>query len=166
MHYMWKQYKLPLGWFNHFAHTQNTWDQAFKPMIHFSSSENVARGHCLRSVGGIVTLVAAPPPELVLAHAGTADWPQKNPWWSSSSQTPQPKEPRSASPGSHRIRILLHNSSMPHCHLPNDQLSGLPRGCLSQRQPENCWGNILFYWKWFPSNCCGPDLDSRLTNIQ
>lgn len=66
----------------------------------------------------------------------------------------------------HRIRILLQNSSMPFCCLPNDQLNGLPRGCLSQRQLENCWGNILFYWKWFPSNCHVPYLDSTLSNTQ
>lgn len=66
----------------------------------------------------------------------------------------------------HRIRILLQNSSMPFCCLPNDQLNGLPRGCLSQRQLENCWGNILFYWKWFPSNCHVPYLDSWLSNTQ
>lgn len=55
---------------------------------------------------------------------------------------------------------------MPFCCLPNDQLNGLPRGCLSQRQLENCWGNILFYWKWFPSNCLVPYLDSQLSNTQ
>lgn len=66
----------------------------------------------------------------------------------------------------HRIRILLQNSSMPFCCLPNDQLNGLPRGCLSQRQLENCWGNILFYWKWFPSNGHVPYLDSWLSNTQ
>ena len=66
----------------------------------------------------------------------------------------------------HRMRVLLQNSSMPFCCLPNDQLNGLPRGYLSQRQPENCWGNILFYWKWFPSNCHVPYLDSGLSNTQ
>lgn len=66
----------------------------------------------------------------------------------------------------HRICILLPNSSLPFCCLPNDQLNGLPRGCLSQRQLENCWGNILFYWKWFPSNCHEPYLDPRLSNTQ
>lgn len=55
---------------------------------------------------------------------------------------------------------------MPLCCLPNDQLNGFPRGCLSQRQLQNCWGNILFYWKWFPSNCHVPYLDSWLSNTQ
>lgn len=116
-----------------------------------------------RICGWLVTLAAAPPKA---CSSPCRNWPQKNPWWSSISQSPQPKEPRSASPGGHRMRILLHDSSTPHCHLPNDQLSGLPRGRLSQRQLENCWGNILFYWKWSPSNCPGPDLDCRLTNSQ
>lgn len=55
---------------------------------------------------------------------------------------------------------------MPHRSLPNDQLSGLPWGCLSQRQFENGCGNILFYWKWFSPDCPVPYLDSWLSNTQ
>lgn len=61
---------------------------------------------------------------------------------------------------------LLRNSSMPFCCLPNDQLNGLPWECLSQSQLENCWGNILSYWKWFPSNCHVPYLDQRISNAK
>lgn len=44
-----------------------------------------------------------------------------------------PPEPQEAP---HRMRLLLQNSSTPLCCLPNDQLNGLPRGRLSQRQLE------------------------------
>lgn len=56
---------------------------------------------------------------------------------------------------------LFRNSSLPFCCLPNDHFNGLPGECLSQSQLENCWGNILPYWKWFPANCPAPYLDWR-----